>query len=64
MRLPARFPAALFTATLCGSAGLMALALWVYAHAETRFDYMVVGTFGATATIAIVFCLLVRRKQL
>jgi hypothetical protein len=64
MRLPARFPAALFSVTLCASAGLAALALWVYTRAETSFDYMVVGTFGATAALAIVFYFLVKRKLL
>jgi hypothetical protein len=64
VRLPARFPALWFAATLCGSAALAGLALWVYAHARRPFDYMVVGTFGATAILALVFVLLVRRKML
>lgn len=64
MHLPARFPAFFFAATLCLSAALTALALWVYSQAETAFDYMVVGTFGATALLAIVFLLLVKRKML
>jgi hypothetical protein len=49
---------------LCLSAALTALALWVYAHAETRFDYMVVGTFGATAALVVLFFFLVRRRLL
>jgi hypothetical protein len=54
----------LFSATACVSAGLTALALWVYTQAETPFDYMVVGTFGATAVLTVVFCFLVKRKLL
>ena len=64
MRSAARFPAFFFTATLCLSAILAALALWVYSRAETPFDYMVVGTFGATALLALVFVFLVKRKML
>jgi hypothetical protein len=64
VRLPARSPATFFSVTLCVSAGLTALALWVYTQAETPFDYMVVGTFGATAVLAVVFCFLVKRKLL
>ena len=62
VNLPARSPAFFFSAILCLSAALTALALWVYAHAETPFDYMVVGTFGATAALAVLFFFLVRRK--
>jgi hypothetical protein len=62
VRLPARSPALLFSATLLISGALAALALWVYTHAETPFDYMVVGTFGATAVLTIVFFFLARRK--
>jgi hypothetical protein len=64
VRLPARSPALFFSATLFLSTALTALALWVYVHAETPFDYMVVGTFGATAAIAILFFFLARRKLL
>jgi hypothetical protein len=64
VHLPARTPAAFFGATLCISAGLAALALWVYTQAETPFDYMVVGTFGATAALTVAFCFLVKRKLL
>ena len=64
MRPAARFPVLFFTATLSVSAGLAAVALWVYSRAETPFDYMVVGTFGATAILAVVFVLLVKRKLL
>jgi hypothetical protein len=62
VNLRARSPAIFFSAILCLSAALTALALWVYAHAETPFDYMVVGTFGATAALAVLFFFLVRRK--
>jgi hypothetical protein len=64
VRLPARSPAVFFTATLSVSAALTALALWVYTHAETSFDYMVVGTFGATAVLAVLFLFLIKRKLL
>jgi hypothetical protein len=64
VRLSAGSPAFIFSGILFLSAALTALALWVYAHAETPFDYMVMGTFGATAALAMVFFFLVRRKLL
>jgi len=64
VRLPARFPTLFFAGTLSLSAALTALALWVYSQARTPFDYMVVGTFGASALLALVFVLLVRRRLL
>lgn len=64
VRLPARFPVLWFAATLFGSAALAGLALWVYAHARRPFDYMVVGTFGATAILALLFIVLARRRML
>jgi hypothetical protein len=64
VRLPARSPALIFSAILSVSAVLTALALWVYAHAETPFDYMVVGTFAATAALVVLFFFLIRRKLL
>lgn len=64
VRLPARSPALLFSVILFISAALTGLALWVYSHAETPFDYMVVGTFGATAALAVLFFFLIRRKFL
>lgn len=64
VQLPARFPALLFAGTVGLSAALAALALWVYSHAETPFDYMVVGTFGATALLGFLFFLVVKRKLL
>ena len=64
MHLRERFPALFFTITLCLSAALSGLALWVYSRAEKPFDYMVVGTFGATALLAVVFIFLVKRKRL
>jgi hypothetical protein len=64
VRIPASIPALWFAATLCGSAALAGIALWVYSHAQRPFDYMVVGTFGATAILALAFVALVRRKML
>jgi hypothetical protein len=64
VRPAARFPVLFFTATLCVSAFLAIVALWVWSRAQTAFDYMVVGTFGATAAIAVLFVFLVKRRML
>jgi len=64
VRLPARSPALWFAVTLCGSAALAALALWIWSRARRPFDYMVVGTFGASAVLALVFVFLVHRRML
>ncbi len=62
MNLPKRYPALLFTAILCLSAGLAALALWVFSNARTPFDYMVVGTLAATACLVALFVFVVKRR--
>ena len=64
MRPAGRFPAAFFLATLCVSAVLAALALWVYSRAQTPFDYMVTGAFGAAAALAVLFVYLMMRQRL
>jgi hypothetical protein len=64
VRLPARLPFLWFALALTLSAGLSALALWVYANARTAFGYMVVGTLGTTVLLAIAFLWLWRRKLL
>jgi hypothetical protein len=61
VRLSARHPALFFTTIACLSALLAALALWVFAHARTPFDYMVVGTLVATVGLAAVFVVIVLR---
>jgi hypothetical protein len=63
VRLLARFPVLFFTATLCLSAGLAGLALWVWANARRPFDYMVVGTLLATLALAVTFVVLARQKK-
>jgi len=63
VRFLARFPVLFFTATLCVSAGLAGLALWVYANARRPLDYMVVGTLVATVALALVFVGLLKRKS-
>ena len=63
VRLLARFPALAFAGTLCLSATLAALALWVWSQAQKPFDYMVVGTFGATALLTLIFVVLLRRRM-
>jgi hypothetical protein len=55
-------PALLFTAVVCLSAALAALALWVFSRARTPFDYMVVGTLAASAVLAAAFVVVVKRK--
>jgi ABC-type transporter Mla subunit MlaD len=60
--LPTRHPALFFTAILCVSAGLAVLALWIFSHARTPFDYMVVGTLAATAGLVAAFVVVVKRK--
>jgi hypothetical protein len=50
-----------FAAVSCASAVLAALALWIFAHARTPFDYMVVGTLAATIVIAVVFVVIALR---
>lgn len=62
VQLPARHPALFFIAILCVSAALAALALWIFAHARTPFDYMVVGTLAATVALSAVFVVVVKRK--
>jgi hypothetical protein len=57
-----RYPALIFTAILCLSAALAALALWVFSHARTPFDYMVVGTLAATAGLIVAFFYVVKRR--
>jgi hypothetical protein len=64
VRLLERFPVLFFTATVCLSAGLAGLALWVWANARRPFDYMVVGTLLATLTLAVTFVVLARQKKL
>jgi hypothetical protein len=64
VRLLERFPVLFFTATLCLSAGLAGLALWVWANARRPFDYMVVGTLVATLALAVTFVVLARQKRL
>jgi hypothetical protein len=64
VRLLERFPVLFFTATLCLSAGLAGLALWVWSNARRPFDYMVVGTLLATLGLAVTFVVSVRRKSL
>jgi hypothetical protein len=64
VRLTERFPVLFFTATLCLSAGLAGLALWVWANARRPFDYMVVGTLLASVALCVMFVFLVRRKSL
>ena len=62
MRLLARFPVLFFTATLCLSAFVAGLALWVYANARRPFDYMVVGTLLATVGLSLAFVAVVKKK--
>ena len=64
MQFPARHPAILFTAILCLSAFLAAMALWTFSSARTPFDYMVCGTLLAALGIAAVFAVLVKRRWL
>jgi hypothetical protein len=64
VHLPARSPALFFGAILFLSTALAAMALWVFVHAEAPFDYMVAGTFTATAVLALVFFFLVGRRLL
>jgi hypothetical protein len=64
VHLPARHPALLFTAILCVSAFLAAIALWTFSHARTPFDYMVVGTLGAAVILAGIFAIFVKRRWL
>jgi membrane associated rhomboid family serine protease len=62
VQLPTRHPAVFFTAILCVSAALAALALWIFSRAHTPFDYMVVGTLAATAALVAAFVVVVKRK--
>ena len=64
MQFPARHPAILFTAILCISAFLAALALWTFSSARTAFDYMVVGTLLAALGLVIAFAVLIKRRWL
>ncbi len=64
MLFPARHPALFFTAILTVSAFFAVLALWVFSHARTAFDYMVVGTLLAAVALAVVFAFGVRRRWL
>jgi hypothetical protein len=64
VQFPARHPAILFTAILCVSAFLAAMALWTFSSARTPFDYMVVGTLLAALGLAAVFAVLVKRRWL
>jgi len=64
VRFPAQHPAILFTAILCLSAFLAAMALWTYSSARKPFDYMVVGTLLAALGLAAVFAALVKRRWL
>jgi hypothetical protein len=64
VRLLERFPVLFFTATLCLSAGLAGLALWVYANARRPFDYMVVGTLLAAVGLCVAFVAVVKRKTM
>ncbi len=57
-----RHPALFFTAILCLSAALAALALWIFSHARTPFDYMVVGTLVATIALAAAFVAVIKRR--
>jgi len=62
VRLLTRFPVLFFSATLCLTAGLAGLALWVFANAKRPFDYMVVGTLLATVGLSVAFIAVVKRK--
>jgi hypothetical protein len=64
VRLLERFPVLFFTATLCLSAGLAGLALWVWSNARRPFDYMVVGTLLASVGLCVAFVAVVKRKRL
>ena len=53
---------ALYVTTVCLSASLAVLALWVSSRARTPFDYMVVGTLAVTAILVGAFVVVVKRK--
>jgi len=55
-------PVLFFTVTVCISAALAAMALWVFSSAHTPFDYMVVGTLAASAVLAAAFIVVVKRR--
>ncbi|HUB31500.1 MAG TPA: hypothetical protein VMA31_00680 [Bryobacteraceae bacterium] len=59
-----RLPVLWFALALTLSAGLSALALWVYANARSPFGYMVVGTLVTTVALALAFLWLSRRRLL
>jgi hypothetical protein len=64
LELPARYPALLFTAIVCLSAALAAVALWTFSRARTPFDFMVCGTLLAAVILAAVFAVFVKRRWL
>ena len=62
VQLPTRHPALFFTAIVFLSAALAVAALWIFSHARTPFDYMVVGTLAAAAGLVAAFVVVIKRK--